>query len=140
VQRLAEHLRGGADLDDPAGVHHRHLGDQPADDRKVMAHVNRCHPVGAAQAPDGVKDVALGGNVKAGCRLVEHDQRRPAAKRHRQADPLLLAPGQLVRELVGLRRQPDQLELLVGRLAPVDLAPDEVLCWDAFLPSRPGTG
>ena len=74
MQRLAEHLGGGADLDDPPGIHDRHLGDQPADDREVVADVDRRHPVGAAQAPDGVQDVALGGDVEAGRRLVEHDQ------------------------------------------------------------------
>jgi N-acetylneuraminate synthase len=35
---------------------------------------------------------------------------------------------------------PEHLDLLVGRPAPADLAPDEVLTWDLFLRSRPEAG
>ena len=41
--------------------------------------------------------MALGGDIEAGRRLVEDDERGPAGERHREGDALLLAPGELVR-------------------------------------------
>ncbi len=97
MNRVAEHLRGRADLDDPPGVHDRDLGDQPADYGEIMAHVHRGNPVRAAEASDGVQDVTLGCDIEPRGGLVEHDQRWPAAERHGQADALLLTAGQLMR-------------------------------------------
>ena len=51
-----------------------------------------------------------------------------------------IAPEMLTAKRPGHGIPPEQLDLLVGRPSPVDLAPDEVLTWDAFLPPRPGTG
>jgi N-acetylneuraminate synthase len=52
-----------------------------------------------------------------------------------------ITPAMLVAKRPGHGISPEHLDLLVGRPAPADLAPDEVLTWDAFLPSRgPGAG
>ena len=47
-----------------------------------------------------------------------------------------IAPAMLVAKRPGHGISPEQLDLLVGRPAPVDLAADEVLTWDLFLSPR----
>ncbi len=91
MNRKGEDRFGASQLDDPAGIHDGHVGDKAADDGEVVAHVDRRHSVGAAQATNGVEHVALRGDVKAGRRLIEDDERRPAGEGHRQRHPLLLA-------------------------------------------------
>jgi hypothetical protein len=60
--------------------------------------------------------------VEGGQRLVEQQHPWLDGERPGQGDPLLLAPGQLVRELAGLRRQPDHLEQLVRTPPPLGRA------------------
>ena len=97
VQRPAEQRAGRARFHDAARVHDGDLGRQPAHHGQVVADVHGRHLVMAAQAAEGVQDVPLRGDVQAGGRLVQHDQRGPAGEGHGQPDPLLLAAGQLMR-------------------------------------------
>ena len=92
-----EQLARRADLDQPAGVHHRDMVGDLGHHGEVVADVDGGHLVSPAQPADGVQDAALGGDIKAGRRLVQHDQPRPASEGHGQGDPLLLATGKLMR-------------------------------------------
>jgi hypothetical protein len=91
MQRLGEQDGRGAGLHDAAGVHDGHLSRQFADHGQVVADVDGSNPVALAQTPHSVKDVTLGGHVKAGGGLVQHDERGPAGKGHGEPDALLLA-------------------------------------------------
>jgi hypothetical protein len=97
MDRIGEDFLRLPQFDDAARVHHRHLRHELADDGEVMAHVHGRHAVDGGEVPDGVENVALRGHVETRRRLVEHDQGRPAGKRHRDGNPLLLAAGELVR-------------------------------------------
>jgi hypothetical protein len=59
--------------------------------------VERRDPVAAAQLAHGLEHHALGGDVQAGGRLVQHQHLGPRQERHRQRDALHLAAGELVR-------------------------------------------
>ena len=97
VTGVVEQLRGGALLDDPPGVHHRNLISKVGNHREVVRDIERGDLVRMAQLANGGQHVRLSADVEAGGRLVEHDHRRPAGKRHCQPDALLLTAGQLVR-------------------------------------------
>ena len=84
-------------LDDATGVHHGDAVGEVGDDGEVVGDVEGGDAVGAAQLADSGQHVGLRAHVEAGRRLVEHDHARPAGERHRHADALLLAAGQLVR-------------------------------------------
>ena len=60
--------------------------------------------------------------VQRGQRLVEQQHPRLDGERPGQRDPLLLAAGQLVRVLLGLGGQADQVQQLGGPLAPLGRA------------------
>ena len=97
VRRGLEQLVGESQLDDAAGVHDRDSASERGDDGEVMADVERAHSVCRGELAHGVEHGRLRRDVEAGRGLVEDDQTRPVCERHRQADALLLAAGQLVR-------------------------------------------
>ena len=84
-------------FDQPPGVHDPDRCRDVGDDRQVVAHVHRPDLVAAAQGPDRIEDVALGGHVETGGRLVEDDQLRAAGECHGQHHALLLPAGELMR-------------------------------------------
>ena len=93
----AEELPLGADLDEPAGVHDGDAVGEHGDDGEVVAHVERRDPVELAELAHRLEDVRLRRHVEPGRGLVEDDDPGPAREGHREPDPLLLAPGQLMR-------------------------------------------
>ena len=97
VRGLAEHRVPRAELDDLPRVHD---GDPVGDvghDGQVVGDVERRDLVAAAQLAHGLQHHALGGDVQAGGRLVQHQHLGPRQERHRQRDALHLAAGELVR-------------------------------------------
>ena len=97
-------MRGGSkrplrrpELDQPPRVHHPDRVRDVGDDGEIVADVHGADVVDPAHATDRVEHVALGRDVKAGGRLVEDDQLRPARERHREHHPLLLPARQLMR-------------------------------------------
>jgi hypothetical protein len=63
-----------------------------------------------SQVPEQVDDLAAGGGIEIAGRLVgEHDARLDR-ERARDRDPLPLASGQVPRQVVGARSQPDLVE------------------------------
>ena len=120
-----EELLRRAELDDPAGVHHRHARCQRPDDGQVVAHVERGRAVERRQLAHRPEHVRLRRHVEAGGRLVEHDHPRPAGERHREADALLLAARELVRVPAQVGGRVGQRHLahhLGDPLAPLTLA------------------
>ena len=109
---IAEENPGRSRFDDAARVHDQHAVGQRCHDREIVAHVQRGHAIVAAQSADGLQHVGLGGDVKTGGRLVEHDHRRPAGERHGERHPLLLAAGELMRVALQERRLCRQLDFL----------------------------
>jgi hypothetical protein len=113
---------GGGVLGDE--VRHRAVGEDPAaadDDQVVGGQRHLRHEVagdehgaalGGQPAGQGAHPAdALG--VQPVDRLVEHDDRRVAEQRHRDAEPLAHAEGELADPRAGDRLQPDQAEHLV---------------------------
>ena len=88
----------GPELDDPAGVHDRHLADQVPDDRQVVGDEDPRDAVGArtgrGPCPAHGAESSRPGRWsarRARCRL------RPQSERHGQGDALLLTAGKLMR-------------------------------------------
>ena len=69
------------------------LGEQP----EIVRHIEHRHAEPGAQVVQESDDLLLRRHIEAGRRLVEHDEIGIAGKRHGDADPLLLAAGELVR-------------------------------------------
>ena len=99
----------------------------------------RCSRV---QLADRLEHVGLGAHVEPGRRLVEHDHRWSTRERHRQADALLLAAGELVRITTQELGRPRQQDLfhhldhavaarLVAAAEPVELHHLQQLAIDA---------
>ena len=108
------------DLGDLAEVHHHHpVGDVP-DDVQVVRDEDVGEPEVALQVLEQVEDLRLHRHVEGGDRLVADDQLRVDGERARDADPLALPAGELVREaVVVLRVEADDLEQLLD--AALDL-------------------
>ena len=113
VARPPQDLVHGALLDDPARVHDRDPVCDLADHGQVVGDVQHRDLLLVPQAEQLGQDPVLGDHVKPGGRLVQHDHVRPGRQRHRDAHPLLLAAGQLVRippPEFRPRRQPDPVQ------------------------------
>ncbi len=131
VRGLAEHRVPRAELDDLPRVHDGDPVGDVGDDGQVVGDVERRDLVAAAQLAHGLQHHALGGDVQAGGRLVQHQHLRARQERHRQRDALHLAAGELVRvarqELVVVGQADlaqagaGALEALLGRADVVQL-------------------
>ena len=99
---------------DLAEVHDHHpVGDVP-DDVEVVRDEDVGEPELRLQVLEQVQDLRLDRHVERGHRLVADDQLRVDGERARDADPLPLAAGELVREaVVVLGVEPDDLEQLL---------------------------
>jgi hypothetical protein len=111
VLRVGRDRGGGADLDDPAQVHHR---DPPAHVRH-RGQVVGDEEVGKLQllleVGQEIEDLGPDRDVERRHGLVEHDQLRRERQRPREGDALPLAPRQLVREQRGgATGQADEIE------------------------------
>ncbi len=96
VRGVLEHRVPRAQLDDLAGVHHRHPVGDVGDDGEVVGDVEGADPVDAAELGHRLEDHRLGGHVETGRRLVEHQHLGLGQERHGQRDALHLASRQLV--------------------------------------------
>ena len=65
VRGVLEHRIPRAQLDDLAGVHHRHPVGDVGDDGEVVGHVERADPVGLAELGHRLEDHRLRGHVEA---------------------------------------------------------------------------
>jgi len=92
-----QHLRCRSLFDDPARVHDRDPGRDLRGDGEVVGDVEQRDALFPAQAQQFVQDPGLRDHVKARCWLVQDDNRWLAGQRDRDADPLLLPAGELVR-------------------------------------------
>ena len=112
-RRVAVDLHRRADLLDHALVH----DDDPVGDRERLLLVVRDHDGGdaelALQRADLLAQVDADDRVERRQRLVEQQQAGRGGERPRQRDPLLLAAGELGRELGAAARQADQLQQLL---------------------------
>ncbi len=97
VEGLAEHVAGGAGLDDLAGVHDddaiRHLGDQ----EEIMADQEQAHGRFALDGSEPIEDLGLDGDIERRGRLIGHEQLGLGCERHGNHHALLHAAGQVVR-------------------------------------------
>ena len=85
VPRAAQHLLGGAALDDAAEVHHRDpVGDVPGQ-AEVVGHHDDAQPEVGAQLEQQREDLAADRGVEGGDRLVGDDQRPAAAPARRRS-------------------------------------------------------
>ncbi len=75
-----------------------------------------------AQARDHVPELAPGGGVEAGRRLVEEEQLGVADQRHADVEPPLLAAGELARPLVGFPSRPTSAIDLLDRARVAEVA------------------
>ena len=97
VHRLIEHLVGGPDLDESAGIHHRDPVADPSDEREVVADVEHGRVQPFLQLGEQVQDPRLDRDVQGGRRLVGDQQLGVRRQRLRDHHALLHATGELVR-------------------------------------------
>ena len=97
VRRVVQDGRGGAGLDDLAGVHDRDVVADVGDHAEVVADDDHRQAGVADQRPEQAEDLGLHGDVEGRGRLVGDQQLRLAGQRQGDADALRHAAGQLVR-------------------------------------------
>ena len=97
VPRIVQHLLGSALLDHLAGVQHADARAHLADHAEVVADEQHGRVELGLQLRDEVEHLGLDRRVEARRRLVEDQQRRIDAERHRDHDALLHAARELVR-------------------------------------------
>ena len=96
--RVAEKVIHRGPLDDLAPVHHRHLVGGVAHHPHVVGDQQHRQLAGDGQFPHQAQHLFLDGDVQGGGGLVGDQDIRFAGQRHGDHDPLLLAPGHLVRK------------------------------------------
>ena len=97
VQRLGVERRGRAALEDPAGVEDLDPVAHRERDPQIVGDQHQAHAARLLQIAQPGEDLALGGDVERGRRLVRDQQLGVARERRRDADPLAHAAGQLER-------------------------------------------
>ena len=122
VGRRADDFVGRADLDDLAVAHDEdpvteleRLGEVVGDEDHRLADL-------FVEPDDLVLHVAADQRVERRERLVEHQDRGVAGQCPGEADALLHATGELVGEVVLVAGQADQVDHLLGPVAPLSLA------------------
>ena len=125
VQRPAEELLGGRQLDDLAEVHDRDPVGDVADDGEVVGDEEVGQVELLLQLDEQVEHLRLDRDVERGHRLVGDDELRAQHEGAGEADPLALAAAELVRVAPGrLGAEADALEHLDhGLVAPLALEP-----------------
>ena len=140
VRGGVEELLRRSELDDPARVHDGHARRERPYHRQIVADVERRGAVQGRQLSHRPEHMRLGGHVEAGRGLVEHDHPRTARERHRQADALLLAAGELMRVPLQVHRCVWQRHLthhLGDPFAPLALARAEAMGLEHLHELRP---
>ena len=133
MPRVVQHLLGRALLDHLAGVEDADLGAHLADHAEVVADEEHGRVELGLQLVDEVEHLGLDRRVEAGRRLVEDQQGRIDAERHRDHDALLHAARELVRVALHDRLRVGDLHLLqhrqraIARLRPARAARGEDL-------------
>ena len=92
-----QHARGTAELDDLAGVHHRHLVADPPHHAEIVADEQQADGFAPAQRSQQVENLGLHRHVQSRGRLVQDQQRRLAGKGGGDQGTLLHAAAELVR-------------------------------------------
>ena len=108
---LGEYRRHWPNLDNPSEIHHGDALADVLDEPQIV----RDEQVGQSELlleiHQQVHDLSLHGHVERRDRLVEHQERWIEGQRSRQPDALPLAPAELARIAVQVRRvQPDEAE------------------------------
>ena len=120
-------LLARADLDGLAEVHDHHPIGDVADDVEVVGDEDVREPEVLLEVLQQVQDLRLHRDVERRHRLVADDQLRVDRERPRDADPLALAAGELVREaVVVLGVQADDLEQLLHAALALGVGADAV--------------
>ena len=115
MARIVQHLLGAALLDHLAGVQHADLRAHLADHAEVVADEQDGRVELGLEVVDEVEHLGLDRRVEAGRRLVEDQQGRVDAERHRDHDALLHAARELVRVALHDRLRVRDLHLLEHR-------------------------
>ena len=129
---IEEQFGSGTQLDDSTGVHDRNPIGKVGNDRKIVGDVQRGDLVCSAQLTNCFQNVSLCADIESGRRLVEHDHRRAAGKRHGQPDSLLLPTAELMRISPQELRRADEEHLrhhLGDTGAPCFVTTPEVVCF-----------
>ena len=108
---MAQHFLDGALLDHLAVAQHDDAIGDVGDDAEIMGDQQHAHAAVAPEIVDQAQDLALGGDVERGRRLVRDQKRRLVRHRHRDHDALALAAGELERIAVGQQRRVRQADL-----------------------------
>src|SRR5262249_30912241 len=121
------HRLGVGELDDLPQVHDGDpVGDVPHH-AEVVGDEDIGEAVQVLQIGEEVEDLGLDGHVEGGDGLVGDDQPRVHGERPGDADALALPPGELVGVPVDVRRrQPDDVEQLLGTAADLGGGPEAV--------------
>ena len=123
VHRRLVDLLARPDLDDLAQVHHGDAIRDVADDRQVVGDEEVREPELVLELGEQVDDLRLNRDVERRHRLVQDHQLRVQGKRASDADPLALAPGELVRKAVRvLGAEPDGAQKLLHPARALRLA------------------
>jgi hypothetical protein len=116
----AEHLAGGARLDDAAGIHHRDAVAELRHHPEIVGDEQHRHAELPSQAVDEIEDLGLHGDVEGRGGLVRDEKVGLVRERDGDHHALALAAGELVRialERTGRRRNADEIEEVHGSLA-----------------------
>ena len=100
MQRLGKRGIHRRKLDDVAGVHHGDAIDQLRLQAHVVTDQDHRDVQPLLHVEQRLRDDALDHHVERARRLISDDHRRPQDHRHRNADALLHATAELVREHV----------------------------------------
>ena len=117
----------GADLDQPAALHHADPVGEAAHEVEVVGDEEERHAGLGLQLVEQGEDLRLDRHVERGRRLVGDEQLRPAGQRHGDHRPLPLPARELVRVGVDAPRRCgdagalEQLDRARARRAPVEL-------------------
>src|SRR3954447_3495198 len=100
VGRVGEDVVDRPPLDDPPGVHDRHVVGHLVDHAEVVGDEHQAHPRLPLEVLQQVHDLGLDGRVQGGGRLVGDEDLRVERDRHRDHHALPHAAGELVRIVV----------------------------------------
>src|SRR5215211_3073630 len=133
MQRVRVELLAVRQFNELAEVHHPHAVADVFDYREVVGDEKVCQIPISLELPHQVDNLGLDRDVQSRDRLVRDDEFWFHRQRPGHADPLSLAPGELVREAIGvLLAQAYRLEQVVHPVQPLLLAIGETVDIDAL--------